>query len=1309
MKTSKVGKIIKSSIICGIMAISQFSFAQCNVQINMVEQLCQVDTITIQNPTLSSINDFSFSNIPSEITGGTLIIFAQGDLDNSYENWDIFDENSNIIGSIGGTGGPCDLIMIEIPLSAVDLVNWGMNGSIDFQAIDVSGTDINTNLCGDDFVQMILEICSPPDCNGTVVNLEAIGTGSTSIIFEEDFDAGYGAGWLAQPPGVLTNPCDPSIDGGDYLWVGGTASPRNVTTIPLNVSCGGEICFYLDFAIQGENPPCEGSDLATEGVYLEYSTDGGSIWSSIEYYGPAGVGNNTDPDGYDPIMTTWNQYCVTIPQAAYTSNTLFRWSQQSASTPDNDQWGIDNVVITVNDYCDPYTYDWSQLPGSNNPAITVDTANATYTYVVTYSNGIETCMDSVTVIIPDGIYVEAGDDGLICDGVGAVNIGGSPSATGGLSGVFNYSWAPIDGLSDPNSSNPNAQPLVTTTYTLSVVDGNGCSETDQVTVVVGTSPNVSAGDDETICEGESVQLTASGANNYVWNPNQYLNSDTLSNVIATPPVTTNYQVTGYSSEGCFSSDIVTVIVEPGPSIDAGLDQSICIGETAILNASGAPGTSFSWDNNVQNGVPFSPVVTSSYVLTGTSLNGCVSTDTVVIYVNPLPQINSADQLVCQGEVVNLTASGANSYSWQPGTYLNQTTGSIVQCTPEYGISYLLIGTDLNGCVDSIFVNVDVNPTPDPFISGAISYCIGGQSTLSASQVYSSYSWSTGANTQSIIVTEANNPISLTVTNSYGCSATAGPVNVVEDTIIITENYIQICEGDQVLIHGNMESTPGQYSATFSTATSCDSTSNVTLDIIPNPPVSAGPDVELCFGEYFVPNGTGGFNLSWDSGIVDGQAFVPTIGVHQYILTGENEIGCISTDTILVTVNDLPTISAGPDLYVCEGDAVTLNATGAISYEWDNGVFDGQSFVPSLGNTVYTVVGTDLNGCKAQDFMILVVNPIPVIYAGTDVDVCDGNDIVLTGSGGTSYQWNNSVTDGETFVPTISGEYIVNGTDVNGCSNSDTLLVNILQVPNSIFTTNEVSGCRPLVVELQDISTGNIVDCFWDIEGYGTINNCGNQTIEFNESGDFDISLTVVNDLGCSSTMLVENAVQVYDLPEVVFYPSSYAVSTLNTQVIFNNISVGAISYVWNFNDGSFPVTTESPIHNFPDAEDDVYIVQLIGTSSLGCSDTMTLAIDVYEELIFYVPNSFTPDNDEYNELFQPVFTSGYDPSDFNLYVYNRWGELIFESHDASKGWKGTYGYGDRMVETGTYTWKIVFKSTTGDDRHEVYGHVNVLR
>ena len=106
-------------------------------------------------------------------------------------------------------------------------------------------------------------------------------------------------------------------------------------------------------------------------------------------------------------------------------------------------------------------------------------------------------------------------------------------------------------------------------------------------------------------------------------------------------------------------------------------------------------------------------------------------------------------------------------------------------------------------------------------------------------------------------------------------------------------------------------------------------------------------------------------------------------------------------------------------------------------------------------------------------------------------------------------------------------------------------------------------------------------------------------------------------------------------------------------------------------------------------------------------DSTTQTISMQEDLIFYVPNTFTPDGDTYNEKFTPVFTSGFDPYGYSLYIYDRWGELLFESHDASIGWDGTYG--GKIVQDGTYVWKIDFKLKYTDDHQRHYGNVNVLR
>jgi gliding motility-associated-like protein len=164
-------------------------------------------------------------------------------------------------------------------------------------------------------------------------------------------------------------------------------------------------------------------------------------------------------------------------------------------------------------------------------------------------------------------------------------------------------------------------------------------------------------------------------------------------------------------------------------------------------------------------------------------------------------------------------------------------------------------------------------------------------------------------------------------------------------------------------------------------------------------------------------------------------------------------------------------------------------------------------------------------------------------------------------------------------------------------------------------------------------------------------------------------------------------------------------------VNFNNTTTGASNYLWNFGDNSTTSTLEEPSHNYSGNNVGNYLITLIAYSPLGCTDTAYATIQIQEELIFYVPNTFTPDNDNYNQTFQPVFTSGFDPYDYTLLIFNRWGEIVFESHDATVGWDGSYGSNGEieMVQDGTYTWKIEFKTNKNDERKMVIGHVNILK
>jgi gliding motility-associated-like protein len=231
-------------------------------------------------------------------------------------------------------------------------------------------------------------------------------------------------------------------------------------------------------------------------------------------------------------------------------------------------------------------------------------------------------------------------------------------------------------------------------------------------------------------------------------------------------------------------------------------------------------------------------------------------------------------------------------------------------------------------------------------------------------------------------------------------------------------------------------------------------------------------------------------------------------------------------------------------------------------------------------------------------------------------------------------------------------------------------------------------------------------------GDGTmLNGCSSVTNTYEQPGCYDVTLTVTAANGCVSDLTILDAVCVQPLPEAEFMPSANVINMYDTEVSFNNNSTGANQYVWSFGDGSPASNDVDPVHDYANSGYGSYEVMLVAISEDGCVDTAYSYIELVEELIYYVPNTFTPDGDTYNQTFQPVFTSGFDIYDYSLYIYDRWGEIIFESHDATIGWDGSYGSNNevQLVQDGTYNWVIEFKVTLNDERKRINGHVNVIR
>jgi hypothetical protein len=249
-------------------------------------------------------------------------------------------------------------------------------------------------------------------CGDSIVLTASGNTGSS--VFTEDFNTGVPTGWAFTQSADYSNPCSGfGADGTTHMWMGsGSGNPRSAETNPYNLTTGGTICFDMQYALQGGVSPCEGPDLPSEGVYLQYSTNGGASWNTIAYHDPLG--------GNDPTLTAWNNYCYPIPAGAMTTGAQIRWYQDTVSGTGFDHWGIDNIQINLNDPLlnvtwlhDSYTYG-AGVTGGVHP--TQQCIKNDSSYIVMVTNGTITCYDTVDVkvqIPTIGLYLTP-QDTLLC-------------------------------------------------------------------------------------------------------------------------------------------------------------------------------------------------------------------------------------------------------------------------------------------------------------------------------------------------------------------------------------------------------------------------------------------------------------------------------------------------------------------------------------------------------------------------------------------------------------------------------------------------------------------------------------------------------------------------------------------------------------------------------------------------------------------------------------------------------------------------------------------------------------------------------
>jgi gliding motility-associated-like protein len=864
---------------------------------------------------------------------------------------------------------------------------------------------------------------------------------------------------------------------------------------------------------------------------------------------------------------------------------------------------------------------------------------------------------------------------------------------------------------------------------------------DSVLVTVNPLPNVDAGSDFAICINDTVNLNASGAIDYLWNTTTSMNAFNITNPIIYPTTTTSYEVMGTDALGCTNWDTIVVSVNDLPLVDAGLDTALCINDSIQLIATGALNYTWTPVTTIQNENSANPTIfpTSSqyYYVEGVDANTCINVDSVFVTVHSLPAVNAGnDVAICIGDSIQLLATGATIYNWTDGTNLNDTTIADPFASNTLDETFIVIGEDINGCINLDTVVITVNSLPIVDAGTDVQICINDSTQLIATGAQT-YIWD---NASSLTDANIDNPFAFpTDTTQFIVSGTDinGCINI--DSVIVIVNPLpsvdagvdtSLCVNDSIILNGigtltntwtpvsniNNETTltptvfpiaTTYYVLTTVDSNSCVNSDSVLVTVNNLPLVSAGNDVSMCIGDSIQLQATGAVDYYWTDGTnlndtTIANPFALNTSNESFIVVGEDANGCINSDTITVSINLLPIVEAGNNVQICIGDSAQLTATGAVDYAWNDpttltDILIANPIAFPQDTTQYIVIGTDANNCSNLDSVVVTVNPLPIIDAGQDQDICKGDIIPLLATGADSYVWSpaSSLDDATISNPNASPDttqmYIVVATDSNLCVNVDSVTINVFR----INTIPDTAICLGDSVQLDVFGSPGIV-YNWTPNTNISDNTIANPWVTPDVTTTYTVS--VADNAGCNDQADVE--VEVLTIPTTSF---EYEVEPAceGIYVSITNTSSNADSYLWTFSNNTTS-TDDNPNVIF-DYESE-FTIALVGTNDNGCF-TDASSVDLADSLGYYysirIPNVFTPNGDNQNDIFT-VEVPGKLASCLDLHIYNRWGQLIYKSYGNIVSWDG-YTPDGVKVPDGSYFYTIEIKNKTYS------GHINIFR
>ncbi|MEN8927263.1 MAG: PKD domain-containing protein, partial [Flavobacteriales bacterium] len=564
-------------------------------------------------------------------------------------------------------------------------------------------------------------------------------------------------------------------------------------------------------------------------------------------------------------------------------------------------------------------------------------------------------------------------------------------------------------------------------------------------------------------------------------------------------------------------------------------------------------------------------------------------------------------------------------------------------------------------------------------------------------------------------------------------------------------------------------TPGTYQFVWAVTNGICLSVADTMEVImvPEPIVEAGDNDTLCaigpttytlLALPILGTDTG----EWTNGIAnptaadfsDSSLFNPTVtnlrfGTYEFIWTVTNGVCDPVSDTVYIQIDSISDAVAGPDASICENLGGTTTHTfqaQALTGTRDTGTWsllvpdnsimfsDSNDPLATVSNLVpndYTFIWTVSNGqCVSEyDTVVISVYEQSQADAGKDTAFCEPMDTYELRAGDNhsknyhNYTWTYNVAlSRSSVIPAIAfdtavrtsvtgltvGRHVFTLTVDNGVCNAvtDNVTIEVYAKPIVSFNVNDQVVCIGETSNFVNTSTAIdssnsfIIGYDWSF-GDGSTSNSANPTYQYADEGVYDVSLIAQSDKGCYDTLTETAVISVNPLPVAAFDITPLK-SKPGEQTIITDLSIGASTYLYDLGNGFS--TDPAPIYNYFDTG--TYTVIQYVMNEFGCRDSTSMTVMVQDGQNIYVPNAFTPNGDGDNDFFRPVFLS-VDSEKYSFMIFNRWGELLFQTNDVLDAWDGRHN--GEEVPIDAYVYRISYKEKNGFGRYTKEGHVNVIR